>query len=64
MARVKPDDVVYALKTEFTKALNETMRQFAPGAEYDQSALFKFFKDAVYRHCSHWERVPDDCVER
>ena len=63
MARVKPDEVVYALSSEFTKALNDTMKKFAPGVEYSQGALFNFFKDAVYRHCSSWESVPDGCVE-
>jgi hypothetical protein len=63
MARVKPDEIVYELSSEFTQALNDTMRKFAPGVEYSQSSLFNFFKTAVYRHCSQWENVSDNCVE-
>jgi hypothetical protein len=63
MARVKPDEIVCELSSEFTKALNDTMGKFAPGVEYSQSSLFNFFKKAVYRHCSNWETVPDSCVD-
>lgn len=63
MARIKPDEVVYALDGEFKKALNDTMAQFAPGVKYNESDLFSFFQKAVYKHCSNWENVPDSCVE-
>jgi hypothetical protein len=43
VARIKPDEVVYALDGEFKKALNDTMAQFSPGVKYNESDLFSFF---------------------
>lgn len=63
MAKVKPEDVVYHLSSEFTKALKGTMAQFAPDAEYDERELLKFFMKRVYRHCAQWESVPDSIVK-
>jgi len=63
MAQVKIEDVVYALDSEFKKALDDAMEQFAPNAGYDRNELFKFFLKRVYHHCSVWESVPDGCVK-
>jgi len=63
MARIKVDDIVYQLSSEFTKALDDTMAQFAPQVRYNRSELFRFFNKAIYRHCSNWENVPDNSVE-
>jgi hypothetical protein len=63
MAEVKIEDVVYALDSEFKKALDDTMAQYAPNAEYDRNELFKYFLKRVYNHCSRWEKVPDSSVK-
>ena len=63
MAQVKIEDVVYQLDSEFKKALDDTMAQFAPGQSYDRNELFKFFLKRVYRHCSVWEKVPDAAIK-
>lgn len=63
MAKVKIEDVVYHLSSEFTNALDDTMAQFAPGLRYDRNELFRFFNRAVYKHCSAWENVPDGSIE-
>ena len=63
MARVKIEDVVYHLDSEFKKALDDTMAQFAHGVRYDRNELFRFFLKRVYHHCSTWENVPGNCVE-
>ena len=63
MARVKIEDVVYHLDSEFKKALDDTMAKFAPTAAYNRNELFGFFLKRVYHHCSAWENVPDGCVE-
>jgi hypothetical protein len=63
MARVKPDEIVYHLSSEFTKALMETFRKHAPGVEVNQRQAFADFKASVYRACRTWERVPDRYVE-
>ncbi len=63
MARVKIEDVVYHLDSEFKKALADTMAAFAPNAAYDRNELFRFFLRRVYHHCSTWENVPDNCID-
>lgn len=63
MAQIKVEDVVYHLDREFTKALEDTMLQFAPEASFDRSELFKFFLRRVYAHCSIWEHVPENSVK-
>lgn len=63
MAEVKIEDVVYSLDSEFKKALEDTMRQFAPNASGSRDEMFRFFLKRIYHHCSVWETVPDDCVK-
>jgi hypothetical protein len=63
MAQVKIEDVIYQLDSEFKKALDDTMQQFAPGVAYDRSELFRFFLRRVYQHCSVWETVPKNSVK-
>jgi len=63
MPKVKIEDVVYHLDSEFKKALDDTMKKFAPGVRYDRNELFKFLLAGVYKHCSAWENVPDSCVQ-
>ena len=63
MAQVKIEDVVDSLDSEFKKALDDTMEQFASEVSYDRNELFKFFLKRVYHHCSVWETVPDASVK-
>jgi hypothetical protein len=54
MARIKVDDITHHLSSELTKALDDTMAQFAPQVRYNSGELFRFFSSAVYRHCNTW----------
>jgi hypothetical protein len=63
MAQVKIQDVVDKLDSEFKKALDDTLQQFAPGVAYDRNELFRHFLKRVYHHCSVWEEVPDSSVK-
>lgn len=63
MASLKVEDAIYHLDHEFKKALDDTMRQFAPNASYSRDELFRFFLNRVYHHCSVWETIPDNCVQ-
>lgn len=63
MPKVKIEDVVYHLDGEFKRALDDTMKKFAPAVRYDRNEFFKFFLARVYHHCSAWEDVPDSCVQ-
>ena len=62
MVKIKIEDVVYHLDSEFKKALDDTMATFGPEISYDRNELFKFFLKRVYRHCSEWENVPAGCI--
>jgi hypothetical protein len=64
MAQVKIEDVVDHLDSEFTRALDDTFRQFAPGVTVNSGAAFRYFLQRVYSHCSVWEQVPDHYVEK
>ena len=63
MAQVKIDDIVYHLDSEFKKALDDTLNQYAPNVRYDRDDLFRYFQRRVYQHCSKWENVPDNLVK-
>jgi hypothetical protein len=62
MPQINVDDVVYHLDSEFKKALRDTFARFAPGVSYSD-AMFTYFRQRVYNHCSKWETVPDGCVK-
>ncbi len=64
MARVKIEEIVDHLGTEFRKALHETVRKEIPDAEFNQHQLFREFRRAVGRKCNTWESVPDHYVEK
>ena len=63
MAQLKIEDVVYHLDSEFKKALEDTLKKYAPEAEFNRQEAFRFFLRRVYHHCSVWENVPDACVK-
>ena len=63
MARIKVDEIVGSLDSEFKKALDDTMTHFAPEIRYNRNDLFRFFQKRIYQHCSSWEDVPDRYVE-
>jgi hypothetical protein len=63
MARVKVEEIVDHLDTEFRKALRDTFNELAPNADIDERAAFRFFKRRVGRHTSSWESVPDSYVD-
>ncbi len=64
MARVKIEEIVDHLSTEFRRALDEAVRKEIPDAEFDQRQLFRQFRRAVGRKCNTWESVPDQYVEK
>jgi len=64
MAKVKPDEIVDHLSSEFSRALESAVNEVLPAAKFDNKALFKAFKRAVARKCSTWETVPDALVAK
>lgn len=63
MAKVKIEEIVDHLSSEFRRALEDTFAEHAPGVEIDSYQVFRDFKRAVYRKCNTWENVPDRFVD-
>ena len=63
MAQVKIEDVLDHLDSEIGRALEDTIRQFAPDVTCNRGELLRFFQKRVYQHCAVWETVPDGCVK-
>lgn len=64
MAKIKIEEVVYALDTQFKKALENTIKKFLPDSNVDTRMLFVEFRKELYRQCQSWESVPNSCVQR
>ena len=64
MARVKIEEIVDHLSSEFRRALAEAVRENVPEADFDEYALYRAFKRKVYSKCRVWENVPDQYVEK
>jgi hypothetical protein len=64
MAKIKIEEVVYALDTQFKKALENTIKKMIPGAEYDSRMLFVEFRKELNRECQGWQYIPNSCVQR
>jgi hypothetical protein len=64
MAKIKIEELVYALDTQFKKALENTAKKICPEKEIDGMMLFVEFRKELYRQCQSWESVPNACVQR
>lgn len=64
MAKIKIEDVVDHLDSEFRKALEATIQQHFPDSSFDSREVFRTFKKMVYRKCNVWEDIPDNLVEK
>jgi hypothetical protein len=64
MARIKIEELVYALDTQFKKALESTVKKTCPECSFDSMLLFVEFRKELYRQCQSWESVPNSCVQR
>ena len=63
MARIKAEEIVDDLSSEFRRALGDAVSEVLPGVSFDEYELFRAFKRAVRRKCRTWERVRDSHVE-
>lgn len=64
MAKVKIEEVVDHLSSEFRKALGDVFASHAPNVQIDPYQAYRDFRRAVGRKCSTWETVPDQYVEK
>lgn len=63
MARIKPEEIIDDLSSEFKSALAESVREVIPNAQFDEYQLFRAFQRAVSRRCRTWERVRNSHVK-
>lgn len=63
MAKIQIENIVDHLDSEFRKALEATLKEHFPNENFDTRAIFRTFKQQVYRKCSVWEDVPDRYVK-
>ena len=64
MAKIKIEEVVYALDEQFKKALVNTIKKVAPDVEDDQRMMFVDFRKELERQCQGWQSIPNSCVQR
>lgn len=64
MAKIKPEEIIDHLSSDFRKALKGAVSEIMPGSVVDEYQLFRAFKRWVRRKCSTWERVPDQYVDK
>ena len=64
MAKIKVEELVYALDTQFKKALENTIKKVCPEKEVDSMILFVEFRKELYRQCQSWESIPNSCIQR
>jgi hypothetical protein len=62
MAKVKIEEIVDHLDSEMRRALEDALREVAPGIEIDSYVFFRAFRRAVGRKCNTWESVPDGFI--
>ena len=63
MARIKPEEIIDDLSSEFRRALSDAVSELLPSVQFDEYELFRAFKRAIRRKCSTWEPVRDSHVE-
>ena len=64
MAKVKIEDVVDHLSTEFRHALEETLKRHFPNQSFNSHEVYRTFTREVYKKCNIWENVPDRLVQK
>jgi hypothetical protein len=64
MAYVNVEEIVDGLRSDFRRALTDTIAEVAPDAGIDGDEMFRAFLRGVRRRFGTWEQVPDRCVKR
>lgn len=64
MARVQPDEIVYELRSEFRRALEEAVNKVIPNAKFDSHELYRACHRAVRRKCSSWEQISNRYIDK
>ena len=63
MAKVNIEEMINHLDVEFRKALDSTIREHFPNAEYNSRAVFKTFATEVTKKCDSYERIPNKFIK-
>ena len=64
MARINIEGIIDDLDVQIKRALEDSVKQVIPEAEFDTRKLFREFKRSLAHRCNTWENVPDRYVER
>ena len=61
--KIKVEEIVDHLSSEFTSALEQAVKKTIPGVEFNRARLFTEFRRAISGKCGTWEKVPDRYVK-
>lgn len=62
MAQVDVEGVVDHLRSEFRRALRDTLNDLHVSEAIDEQELFRTFRRQIRKKCSSWESIPDSCI--
>jgi len=62
MAKLNMEEVIDHLEDKMRKALQATIREHFPDQEFNSRAVYKTFKNEVYKKCNAWESVPNKYI--
>lgn len=62
MAKLNIEELINHLDLEFRKALEATLREHFPDAEYNSRNVFKTFQKEIGKKCNAWENVPNKFI--
>jgi len=64
MAKLNIEGVIDHLESEFRKALQATLREHFPDHDANSRAVYKTFKQQVYKKCNDWESIPNKYIKK
>lgn len=62
MAKIKMEEIVDDLSTEFRRALVLAVREVMPEAQVEEYQLYRAFKRTIGKKCGTWATVKDSHV--
>jgi len=64
MAKLNIDKVVDHLEDEFRRALQLTIKEHFPDQDFNARAVYKTFKEELYKKCNDWEDIPNKYLKK
>ena len=63
MARINMEEIVEELDENFSRVLKSVFDEIVPDNNAESRAIMRTFRMRLERGFSHWEHVPDRCVD-